>query len=59
MWKAILVVSLVVILVTSVSIYSVPLLMAHGSSAAFNMGVLLCIITLAVWFGAYKLLFNK
>lgn len=59
MWKAVLVVSFVVILVTSVSIYSVPLLMAHGSSAAFNMGVCLCIITVAVWFGAYKLLFNK
>ena len=59
MWKAICIIILVLAAVTGLSVWSVPLLIAHGSSAAFNMGIGLCILTVAVWIGAYKLVFGK
>lgn len=43
---------------TALSYFVVPKLFSHGSSAAFNAGCLLSVLTFAAWAGAYYLVFG-
>lgn len=44
---------------TALSVWLCPILWVQGSSAAFNFGGFLCVMTIAVWVAAYNLLKPK
>lgn len=59
MWKIWLVVLAIALSFTGLTVWAVPILWVQGSSAAFNFGGFLCVMTVAVWVGAYNLLKPK
>lgn len=55
MWvniRTVLIVLFFPIALTALSIWLCPILWAQGSSAAFNFGGFLCVMTVAVWWFA-------
>lgn len=56
MWKVWLIVLSIALSLTGLSVWAVPILWVQGSSAAFNFGGFLCVMTIAVWIGAYTIL---
>lgn len=42
--------------ITALSAWAVPILWRHGSSAAFNLGFVLIVLTVTAWVAAYQLL---
>jgi hypothetical protein len=56
MWKVWLVVLVITSLFTGLTAWVVPILWMQGSSAAFNFGGFLCVMTVAAWIAAYNLL---
>lgn len=59
MWvniRTVLIVLFFPVALTALSVWLCPILWAQGSSAAFNFGGFLCVMTVAVWVGAYTIL---
>lgn len=56
MWKVWLVVLVIALSFTGLSVWAVPILWVQGSSAAFNFGGFLCVMSVAIWIGAYTIL---
>lgn len=56
MWQVWLVVLAIALSFTGLAAWAVPILWVQGSSAAFNFGGFLCVMTIAVWVAAYNLL---
>lgn len=56
MIKFALIVLIAVGLFTWLSVWAVPILWVQGSSAAFNFGILLCVLTIGAWWGGYTLI---
>ena len=52
MWKVWLVVLAIALSITGLTAWAVPILWVQGSSAAFNFGGFLCVITIATWWFA-------
>ena len=56
MIKAIAIIVAVLGSLTSLTLWAIPLLWAHGSSAALNLAGALIFFTLLAWYGAFVLL---
>lgn len=56
MWKVWLVVLAIALSFTGLTVWAVPILWVQGSSAAFNFGGFLCVMTVIIWYGVYTIL---